>query len=184
MLKILFGYRHYFNRKCPTSLHMICHTHLSSPKMFNIINIPAAPWCTTRCTQYFDTELLGILPWADINGNCNIFFETFYILSSTITRHLLGSRYCIGVAIVKHRLNTWMGAHVVVVLVCTKTQLYSITITYNYILTDKLLTGHGESPTDDFHWKKSIFNNQTSPEISFLGSLEDLIFFSVAVHRG
>ncbi len=25
------------------------------------------------CTKYFDTKLHGILPWADINGNCNSF---------------------------------------------------------------------------------------------------------------
>ncbi len=33
-----------------------------------------APWCVARCTPYFDTQLHGILPWADINRNCNIFF--------------------------------------------------------------------------------------------------------------
>ncbi len=37
------------------------------------INIPPAPWCTAMCTQYFDTKLHRILPWADIIGNCNTF---------------------------------------------------------------------------------------------------------------
>ncbi len=36
--------------------------------------IPSAPWCTARCTRYFDTKLHGILPWADINRHCNTFF--------------------------------------------------------------------------------------------------------------
>ena len=30
--------------------------------------------CIARCTPYFDTKLHRILPWADINRNCNIFF--------------------------------------------------------------------------------------------------------------
>ncbi len=38
-------------------------------------NIPPAPWCTTRCTPYFDTQMYGILQWADINRNYNIFFD-------------------------------------------------------------------------------------------------------------
>ncbi len=37
-------------------------------------NILPAPWCIARCTPYFDTQLHGILPWADINRNYNIFF--------------------------------------------------------------------------------------------------------------
>ena len=38
-----------------------------------IINIPPVPWCIARCTLYFDTQLHGILSWADINRNGNIF---------------------------------------------------------------------------------------------------------------
>ena len=33
----------------------------------------------TRCTQYFDTKLHGILPWADINRNCNTFFMHLHL---------------------------------------------------------------------------------------------------------
>ncbi len=35
--------------------------------------IPPALWWTAMCTRYFDTKLHGILPWADINRNCNTF---------------------------------------------------------------------------------------------------------------
>ncbi len=38
------------------------------------INIPPVPWCIASCTAYFDTQLRWIMPWADINRNCNIFF--------------------------------------------------------------------------------------------------------------
>ncbi len=34
-----------------------------------------APWCVARFTLYFDTQLHGILLWADIDRNGNIFLE-------------------------------------------------------------------------------------------------------------
>ncbi len=34
-----------------------------------------APWCAARYTRYFDTKLHWILPWADINRNCNTFLQ-------------------------------------------------------------------------------------------------------------
>ncbi len=48
--------------------------YLPIAALLHIINISPAPWCTVRCTQYFDTKLHGILPWAYIIGNCNTFF--------------------------------------------------------------------------------------------------------------
>ncbi len=42
--------------------------------LLHTINIPPVTQCITRYTLYFDTQLHGILPWADINRNGNIFF--------------------------------------------------------------------------------------------------------------
>ncbi len=40
--------------------------------------IQPSPWCTATCIRYFDTKLHGILPWADINRNCNTFLVKEY----------------------------------------------------------------------------------------------------------
>ncbi len=54
------------------------------------INIPPAPLCTTRYTRYFDTKLHGILPWADINRNCNTFFpELVYVKRYSLDMRLV-----------------------------------------------------------------------------------------------
>ncbi len=88
-------YREYLSKKC-SSAQVWCHIVIckgstksgesytiqnqiedsewpSFAALLHIINIPPAPWCIARCTLYFDTELHGILPWADINRNGNIF---------------------------------------------------------------------------------------------------------------
>ncbi len=44
--------------------------------------------CTARCTQYFDTKLHGILPWADINRNCNTFLDWKQIHAYRPTRYV------------------------------------------------------------------------------------------------
>ncbi len=38
--------------------------------------IPDTSWCVTWYYLSFDRQLHGILPWADINRNCNIFFKS------------------------------------------------------------------------------------------------------------
>ncbi len=59
-----------------------------------ITNISPAPWCTARCTRYFDIKLNGILPWADINRNCSTFLQSGKELGwiSTESNNLL--KYC------------------------------------------------------------------------------------------
>ena len=58
-----------------------------------LLHIPPASWCVARCTLYFDTHLHGILPWADINRNGNIFLGecTFFSFPPPDFWLLLGS---------------------------------------------------------------------------------------------
>ncbi len=62
---------------------------LSCSALLHMINIPPALWCIARCTQYFDTKLHGILPWADINRNGNIFFLVRSWFPQTLLKMLL-----------------------------------------------------------------------------------------------
>ena len=46
----------------------------------------------TRCTFYFDTQLHGILPWADIDRNGNIFFCASSFFATHDTSLMQGHR--------------------------------------------------------------------------------------------
>ena len=41
------------------------------------IATPYAPWCIARLYLFIDTQLHGILPWADINRNGNRSLDVF-----------------------------------------------------------------------------------------------------------
>ena len=92
-------YREYLSRKCSPA-QAWCHTAIckgstksgesytilfkmedckwpSFAALLHIINITHPPWCITRCTLYFDTQLNGILLWADINRNRTIYFANY-----------------------------------------------------------------------------------------------------------
>ena len=41
----------------------------------SVLRVAIIYWRMARCTRYFGTQLHGILPWADINSNGNIFLK-------------------------------------------------------------------------------------------------------------
>ena len=63
-------------------LYKLCISEWPSyAALLHTINIPDTPWCVEWCYLYFDTQSRWILPWADINRNCNIFL-LFWALSN------------------------------------------------------------------------------------------------------